>query len=74
MQILDWLKSDKESWADYGNNVHLLVEEAYTDLQMNMQEHLTLCHYFDQLKSPLIAEPIQPYYHRNHHIIRIIFA
>ena len=49
------LKRDAENWADYGDDLRLLVERAYPDLQPNAQEHLALRHYLDQLKSPLIA-------------------
>ena len=54
-EFVGQLKSDTESWADYGDDIRLLVQRAYPDFQANAQEHLTLRHYLDQLKSPLIA-------------------
>ena len=58
-EFLGQLKSDMDSWADYGDDIRLLVERAYPDFQANVQEHLTLRHYLDQLKSPLIAVEVK---------------
>ena len=45
-------KWDKESWADFGNDLLLLASKAFPSLQDKVREELALSKYLDQLKDP----------------------
>ena len=48
-------KSDKQSWADYGDSLSQLVRKAFPNLQDEAREQLALSRYMDQLKDPQIS-------------------
>ena len=48
-------KSDKESWADYGDSLSQLMRKAFPNLQDEAREQLALNRYMDQLKDPQIS-------------------
>ena len=48
-------KSEKESWADYGDALSQLARKAFPNLQDEAREQLALNRYMDQLKNPQIS-------------------
>ena len=48
-------KRDKESWADFGNDLLLLASKAFPSLQDEAREELALRKYLDQLKDPQVS-------------------
>jgi len=55
VELNNRIKSDRESWADYGDSLLQLANKAYPDLQNEARELLTLNRYMSQLrKSPLL--------------------
>jgi hypothetical protein len=48
-------KSRTESWADFGEDLRILADRAYPDLQEEARERLSLNRYLDQLTDPQIA-------------------
>ena len=48
-------KSDKESWADYGDSLSQLVCKAFPNLQDKAHKQLALSCYMEQLKDPQIS-------------------
>ena len=45
----------EESWSDFGDNLKLLVDRAYPDLDEKARDQLALNHYLGQLADPQIA-------------------
>ena len=43
-------KQDKESWADFSNDLLLLASKAFPSLQDDAREELAVSKYLDQLK------------------------
>ena len=44
-----------EGWADFGDDLRVLADRAYPDLQEDTRERLSLNRYLDQLTDPQIA-------------------
>ena len=55
MELEKRKKSDKESWADYGDLLSQLVRKAFPNLQDEAREQLALSRYMEQLKDPQIS-------------------
>ena len=49
------VKRETESWGDFADEVGVLTEKAYPELQEEAREQLTLRRYFDQLQDPRVA-------------------
>ena len=48
-------KSNTENWADFADDLLVLVDKVFPDLQIEAKEQLALSHFFDQLESPQIS-------------------
>ena len=48
-------KSNTENWADFADDLLVLVDKAFPDLQIEAKEQLALSRFFDQLESPQIS-------------------
>ena len=48
-------KESMESWGDFADEVCVLVEKAYPDLEEGSRECIALNHYLSQLNNPQIA-------------------
>ena len=48
-------KRDKESWADFGDELLLLASKAFPSLQDEAREELALTRYLDQLSDPQVS-------------------
>jgi len=44
-----------ESWADFADDLLVLVDKAFLELQVEVKEQLALSRFFDQLESPQIS-------------------
>ena len=44
-----------EGWADFGEDLRVLADKAYPDLQVEARERLSLNRYLDQLSDPQVA-------------------
>ena len=55
VELNNRIKSDKESWADYGDSLLQLANKAYPDLQNEARELLALNRYMSQLYNPQIT-------------------
>ena len=52
VQLESRRKRDKESWADFGDELLLLASKAFPDFQDEAREELALIRYLDQLNDP----------------------
>ena len=48
-------KRDKESWADFANELLLLASKAFPSLQDEARKELALTRYLDQLSDPQVS-------------------
>ena len=48
-------KRDKESWADFGDELLLLASKAFPDFEDKAREELALTRYLDQLSDPQVS-------------------
>jgi len=48
-------KRDKETWADFANELLLLASKAFPKLQEEAREELALNRYLDQLRNPQVS-------------------
>ena len=48
-------KNRDERWADFGEDLRILADKAYPDLQEEARERLSLNRYLDQLSDPQVA-------------------
>ena len=48
-------KQKTENWADFADNLLVLVDKVLPDLQAEAKEQLALSRFFDQLESPQIS-------------------
>ena len=55
-------KRDKESWADFGNNLLLLASKAFPSLQDEAKEKLALSKYLDQLKNLQVSFAVKQHH------------
>ena len=49
------VKRKTESWGDFGDDLRVLADKAYPELQDEARESLALTRYLDQLKNPQVA-------------------
>ena len=54
-ELLAWKKRRSEDWAMFAEDLKLLVDKAYPELQDNAREQLALTHYLGQLEQPQLA-------------------
>ena len=45
-------KRTEENWADFGDDLMVLVNKAFPNLQEEAQEQLAMSKYLDQLRDP----------------------
>jgi len=49
------IKRDKDTWADFADELLQLGSKAFPKLQVEAREELTLSRYLDQLKDPQVS-------------------
>ena len=49
------VKQDTENWGDFGDELRVLVDRAYPNLQDEARESIALTRYLDQIKNQQIA-------------------
>ena len=55
VEFQTWKKNRDERWANFGDDLRILADKAYPDLQEEARERLSLNRYLDQLSDPQVA-------------------
>ena len=55
IRIQNWIKKLTESWGDFADELCVLADRAYPELQEKSREYITLNCYLEQLRDPCIA-------------------